>query len=110
MALYVRLMVYMGLSLLIIRRAYMYLVVCILMHITLQFSRGMYTGSSFVRPSSISSLTIVTSPSSSSCSSFTGVVGVGVGIGVEVGLLSASVILGVVATPLFPPLNMSSRT
>ena len=35
-ALYVRLMVYMGLSLFIIRRAYMYLVVCVFTRITLQ--------------------------------------------------------------------------
>ena len=36
MALYVRLMVYMGLSLFIIRRAYVYLVVCVLTRITMQ--------------------------------------------------------------------------
>ena len=56
-------------------------------YLYLLFPRGMYTGSSFVTPSSVSSLTIVTSPSSSSCSSFTGVVGLGVGIGVEVGVV-----------------------
>ena len=55
-------------------------------YLYLLFPRGMYTGSSFVTPSSVS-LTIVMSPSSSCCSSFTGVVGVGVGIGVEVGVV-----------------------
>ena len=53
-------------------------------YLYLLFPRGMYTGSSFVTPTSVSSLTIVTSPPSSSCSSFTGVVGVGVGVGVGV--------------------------
>ena len=52
-------------------------------YLYLLFPRGMYTGSSFVTPASISSLTIVMSPPSS----FTGVVGVGVGIGVEVGVV-----------------------
>ena len=43
MALYVHLMVYMGLSLFIIRRAYVYLVVCVLTRITLQYSLNLFT-------------------------------------------------------------------
>ena len=55
-------------------------------YLYLLFPRGVYTGSSFVTTAS-SSLTIVRSPSSSSCSSFTGVVGVGVGMGVGMGVV-----------------------
>ena len=43
-ALYVRLMVYMGLSLFIIRQAYVYLVVCIFTHITLQYLGVLWEG------------------------------------------------------------------
>ena len=42
MALYVRLMVYMGLTLFIIRWAYVYLVVCVLTHITLHKPKLMF--------------------------------------------------------------------
>ena len=51
MALYVRLMVYTGLSLLIIRRANVYLVVCVLTRITLHSSR-MRTDYTVTKPSS----------------------------------------------------------
>ena len=43
MALYVHLMFYMGLSLFIIRRAYVYLVVCVLTRITLQNAAEIFT-------------------------------------------------------------------